>query len=621
MLVEQRLLALGNLIGFLFLVTYSGNNNMTIRQKLYFLGVIAILGIVALLGTSSHFENKSNDLNHAIKLVGDLEIRLLNLRRNEKDFLLRSNDKYLNKFDANVDKFIDTEKELANILKSNELPSSQQFKQDLLAYQRGFQNLVSAYQRYGLDSKNGLLAGYEQALLEAKQRSDHQQLLTLVRFDSAVKAGLFNSDLLEGQYAPELIKTGKQLAAQKQVVGVAYDKGLLGETRALSHAVEEQFETFSTALSSAAAQRDEQMSTIKQVITALILVVIFALIWQISRSINTRVNSLLGTIRSISETNNMGLRSDLKGQDELFDISHHLNDLLDKLEHLISSTQEKSAQLTASTDNMHRELEGVMEQFHTQTDHTASMATAVQQMVATIGEISESTSVAVEGVHQAANNAEQGRGVVEATVTNIGQLTTILSNSQQSIGSLNQHVDKIGGAVNIIQEIAEQTNLLALNAAIEAARAGEQGRGFAVVADEVRALASRTHQSTEEITRVVADIQTQMSTVVADIDQCNDQGQQTLNASEKLDSSLQQIITDMHSIQGNSERIASAIEEQGIVMNQVSGSITELNAISENNMQSAQECLHEVNSVSAQAHDMDEAVAQFKTALDRKSVV
>ncbi|MFH0233264.1 methyl-accepting chemotaxis protein [Vibrio diabolicus] len=588
---------------------------MTIRQKLYFLGVIAILGIVALLGTSSHFANKSNELNHAIKLVGDLEIRLLNLRRNEKDFLLRSNDKYLNKFDANVDKFLNTEKELASILTSNELPSSQRFKQDLLAYQKGFQNLVSAYQLYGLDAKSGLLAAYEQALLEAKQRSDHQQLLALVRFDSAVKSGQFNSDLLVGLYAPELTKTGKLVATQKQVVGVAYDQGLLGETRALSHAVEEQFETFSTALSSAAAKRDEQMSTIKQVITALILGVIFALIWQISRSINTRVNSLLGTIRSISETNNMGLRSDLKGKDELFDISHHLNDLLDKLEQLISGTQEKSAQLTASTDNMHRELEGVMDQFHTQTDHTASMATAVQQMVATIGEISESTSVAVEGVHQAANNAEQGRSVVETTVTNIGQLTSILSNSQQSIGSLNQHVDKIGGAVNIIQEIAEQTNLLALNAAIEAARAGEQGRGFAVVADEVRALASRTHQSTEEITRVVVDIQAQMSTVVADIDQCNDQGQQTLNASEKLDSSLQQIITDMHAIQGNSERIASAIEEQGIVMNQVSGSITELNAISENNMQSAQECLHEVNSVSAQAHDMDEAVAQFKTAL------
>ncbi|EGQ7878023.1 methyl-accepting chemotaxis protein [Vibrio parahaemolyticus] len=588
---------------------------MTIRQKLYFLGVIAILGIVTLLGTSSHFANQSNELNHAVKLVGDLEIRLLNLRRNEKDFLLRSNVKYLDKFDSNVDKFLSTEKELAQILNRYELPSSQRFKQDLLAYQKGFQALVSASQKYGLDKESGILARYENLLLEAKKSADHQQILSLIQFDNAVKVGEFDARKLSDLYVPELLESAKQLAAQKQVIGVAYNKGLLGETRTLSHAVEEQFETFSSSIDAAATQRDEKMASIKQAITAFILVLIFALIWQISRSINVRVGSLLATIKNISESNNMGLRSDLAGKDELFDISHHLNDLLEKLERLIHNTQEKSMQLTASTDNMHRELEGVMEQFHAQTDHTASMATAVQQMVATIGEISESTSVAVEGVHQAATNAEQGRSVVEMTVTNVGQLTGILSNSQQSIGSLNQHVDKIGGAVNIIQDIAEQTNLLALNAAIEAARAGEQGRGFAVVADEVRALASRTHQSTEEITRVVMDIQAQMSMVVSDIDQCNEQGQQTLSASEQLDASLQQIITDMHAIQGNSERIASAIEEQGIVMNQVSDSITELNVISENNMHSAQECLHEVNSVSAQAHDMDEAVAEFKTRL------
>ncbi|EHH3729237.1 methyl-accepting chemotaxis protein [Vibrio parahaemolyticus] len=588
---------------------------MTIRQKLYFLGVIAILGIVTLLGTSSHFANQSNELNHAVKLVGDLEIRLLNLRRNEKDFLLRSNVKYLDKFDSNVDKFLSTEKELAQILNRYELPSSQRFKQDLLAYQKGFQALVSASQKYGLDKESGILARYENLLLEAKKSADHQQILSLIQFDNAVKVGEFDARKLSDLYVPELLESAKQLAAQKQVIGVAYNKGLLGETRTLSHAVEEQFETFSSSIDAAATQRDEKMASIKQAITAFILVLIFALIWQISRSINVRVGSLLATIKNISESNNMGLRSDLAGKDELFDISHHLNDLLEKLERLIHNTQEKSMQLTASTDNMHRELEGVMEQFHAQTDHTASMATAVQQMVATIGEISESTSVAVEGVHQAATNAEQGRSVVEMTVTNVGQLTGILSNSQQSIGSLNQHVDKIGGAVNIIQDIAEQTNLLALNAAIEAARAGEQGRGFAVVADEVRALASRTHQSTEEITRVVMDIQAQMSMVVSDIDQCNEQGQQTLSASEQLDASLQQIITDMHAIQGNSERIASAIEEQGIVMNQVSDSITELNVISENNMHSAQECLHEVNSVSAQAHDMDKAVAEFKTRL------
>ncbi|CAH1540682.1 HAMP domain protein [Vibrio owensii] len=586
---------------------------MTIRHKLYSLGVVAILGIMTLLGTSSHFANQSQELGHAVKLVGNLEIRLLNLRRNEKDFLLRSNIKYLDKFDGNVDKFLVIEQGLAGILNRYDLPSSHQFKQDLLAYQKGFQTLVSAYGSYGLDAESGLWATFERELYAAEQNADHQQVMALTKFSELVKAGEMDESLLQGLYVPALIESARQLAAQKQTIGVAYNKGLLGDTRALSHAVEQQFKTFSSALSDAALARDSQNNLVKQVITAVVLVIIFALIFQISRSINTRVSSLLTTIKNISESNNMGLRSELAGKDELADINHHLNDLLDKLEHLIHGTQEKSAQLSASTDNMHRELEGVMEQFHTQADHTSSMATAVQQMVATIGEISESTSVAVEGVHQAANNAEQGRTVVETTVSNVGQLTGILSNSQQSIGSLNEHVAKIGGAVNIIQDIAEQTNLLALNAAIEAARAGEQGRGFAVVADEVRALASRTHQSTEEITRVVSDIQSQMSMVVSDIDQCNDQGQQTLQASEKLDSSLQQIIADMHAIQGNSERIASAIEEQGIVMNQVSDSITELNVISENNMQSAQECLHEVNSVSAQAHEMDDAVAEFKT--------
>ncbi|MGY0615392.1 methyl-accepting chemotaxis protein [Vibrio sp. FJH11] len=588
---------------------------MTIRQKLYFLGAIAILGIVTLLGTSSHFANQSNELSHAIKHMSDLEIRLLNLRRNEKDFLLRNDFKYLDDFNSNVDLFVELEAELAEILDRYALPSSSQLRKDLLAYQKGFQTLVVAYQQYSLNHEGGLLARYEPLLLDAKKVADHQQILSLIHFDNTVKAGQFDTRLLNGIYAPELIEIARQVAEQKQVIGTAYNKGLLGQTRTLSHAVEEQFSAFSATIEAAATQREEKMLTIKQVITALVLIVIFALIWQISRSINVRVSSLLVTIKSISESNNIALRSDLAGKDELFDISHHLNDLLEKLERLIQNTQNKSMQLTASTQNMHRELESVMEQFHVQTDHTASMATAVQQMVATIGEISESTSVAVEGVNQAANNAEQGRTVVERTVTNISQLTGILSNSQQSIGSLNQHVDKIGGAVNIIQDIAEQTNLLALNAAIEAARAGEQGRGFAVVADEVRALASRTHQSTEEITRVVSAIQSQMSTVVYDIDQCNDQGQQTLNASEQLDTSLQRIISDMQAIQGNSERIASAIEEQGIVMNQVSDSINELNVISENNMQSAQECLHEVDSVSAQAHDMDAAVAEFKTRI------
>ncbi|WP_436405112.1 hypothetical protein [Vibrio campbellii] len=231
---------------------------MTIRHKLYSLGVIAILGIVTLLGTSSHFANQSQELNHAIKLVGDLEIRLLNLRRNEKDFLLRSNIKYLDKFNGNVDKFVRTEQELSGILNRYDLPSSLQFKQDLLAYQKGFQNLVSAYKRYGLNADSGLLASFEQALLEAEQTANHQQLMALTKFAQGTKAGQMDEGLLQGLYVPSLIENARQLATQKQTIGVAYNKGLLGDTRALSHAVEEQFKTFSSALSQAAEARDAQ---------------------------------------------------------------------------------------------------------------------------------------------------------------------------------------------------------------------------------------------------------------------------------------------------------------------------------------------------------------------------
>ncbi|ELO1812041.1 methyl-accepting chemotaxis protein [Vibrio fluvialis] len=585
---------------------------MNIKQKLYLLGFIAVMGIISLVITTTHFARQTNELSSAIGLVEKLEIRLLNLRRNEKDFLLRKDAKYLDTFKQNSELFLSMESQLSTILTNHNLASSAALKADLLKYKQGFEQLVGAYQVLGLSDSDALLAKYHALLAQAENGSDAETLLALANFDEAVKAGKMLDMPVLSQYSA-LVQSARGVIEQEKLIGLAYNEGYLGNTRSLSHNVEEQFKTFSETLTAEVSKMRSELDVIKQIVTVIVVIVILGFIWQISRSINLQVQRLLQVMQNIASTNNVGLRTDLQGRDELTSIGTYFNQLLDKFEHLISGSQAKSHQLTSSTTSMHNELEEVINQFHVQADHTTMMATSVQEMVATIGEISESTNVAVEGVQQAVRNAENGRSVVESTLKNIDQLSTTLQSSQQSIASLNDHVEKIGGAVTIIQSIAEQTNLLALNAAIEAARAGEQGRGFAVVADEVRSLATRTHQSTEEITKVVSAIQAQMSLVISDIDQCNSQGQETLHASHQLDESLRQIITDMSTIQANSERIASAIEEQGIVMNQVSGSIAELNTISENNMHSAQEVLSEVDSVSQQARQMDEAVSEFQT--------
>ncbi|ELZ1261210.1 methyl-accepting chemotaxis protein [Vibrio fluvialis] len=585
---------------------------MNIKQKLYLLGFIAVMGIISLVITTTHFARQTNELSSAIGLVEKLEIRLLNLRRNEKDFLLRKDAKYLDTFKQNSELFLSMESQLSTILTNHNLASSAALRADLLKYKQGFEQLVGAYQVLGLSDGDALLAKYHALLAQAENGSDAETLLALANFDEAVKAGKMLDMPVLSQYSA-LVQSARGVIEQEKLIGLAYNEGYLGNTRSLSHNVEEQFKTFSETLTAEVSKMRSELDVIKQIVTVIVVIVILGFIWQISRSINLQVQRLLQVMQNIASTNNVGLRTDLQGRDELTSIGTYFNQLLDKFEHLISGSQAKSHQLTSSTTSMHNELEEVINQFHVQADHTTMMATSVQEMVATIGEISESTNVAVEGVQQAVRNAENGRSVVESTLKNIDQLSTTLQSSQQSIASLNDHVEKIGGAVTIIQSIAEQTNLLALNAAIEAARAGEQGRGFAVVADEVRSLATRTHQSTEEITKVVSAIQAQMSLVISDIDQCNSQGQETLHASHQLDESLRQIISDMSTIQANSERIASAIEEQGIVMNQVSGSIAELNTISENNMHSAQEVLSEVDSVSQQARQMDEAVSEFQT--------
>ncbi|MGR5359383.1 methyl-accepting chemotaxis protein [Vibrio mediterranei] len=580
---------------------------MKIKHQLLLLGSISVLAIASMLMSSSYFAKTTDNLTNALTKLSQLEVTLLNLRRNEKDFLLRKDEKYLVKFRANAEQFRNQQNELQLTLANAGVSLPNQLSAELTAYEQAFTKLVNGYVVLGLNLSQGLSKQFLEVFHQELDRNITRELLQYhddVMFGNVVTVKSTNN--------PSLNTVGQNVLKQREVIGFAYDQGLLGLTRSNSHKIETDFEDFNAQLNRVLDDKIQTIMTAKWTISVLLLVVIAALITYIVRAINLNVNRLQSTISDIAEHNDLTKRVSVKGNDEIASIGKAVNSLLDNFASLVGNTQKQSSELRSSSTNMEDELENVIHQFHSQSDHTNSMATAVQQMVTTIDEIAQTTHSAADVVNKAADNSQNSRAFVENTVGNIESLSSVLAESNNEIRSLNEHVGKIGGAVHIIQDIAEQTNLLALNAAIEAARAGEQGRGFAVVADEVRALASRTHQSTEEITNLVSAIQAQMTTVVTDIEQCNAQGAETLSASAKLDSALQQISEDMAEIQTNSDQIAAAIEEQGIVMGQVGESITELNEISNDNMSNARNCLDEVKNVSSQTTKMDSAISIFK---------
>ncbi|WP_341665702.1 hypothetical protein [Vibrio sp.] len=297
---------------------------MNIKQKLYSLGAVAVLGVASLLLATSKFAETSDQLSKATLLVAKLEIRLLNLRRNEKDFLLRKDMKYLDKFDKNMGIFLDLEAELSPVLASNNLPSSAPVREGILKYQTGLTKLVNGYDALGLKPEEKLRGTYNSALANIKSSLSSDQLVSLADFDAAVAKGEIKDSLLPYN-SNQVLSAAKDVVAQMKVIGLKYNEGLLGETRGLSHNVEKQFKTFAAALAEQSEATRKNLNTIKQGVSLAVMIFILVFIWQISRSINQQVAGLLGIIQEIAQSNNVSLRSHLKGNNELVSIGTYVS--------------------------------------------------------------------------------------------------------------------------------------------------------------------------------------------------------------------------------------------------------------------------------------------------------
>jgi len=308
----------------------------------------------------------------------------------------------------------------------------------------------------------------------------------------------------------------------------------------------------------------------------------------------------------------MTVRMALTNTDEMKAIGVEFNHMIEKFEALVQQISSATTQLAAASEEMNTVAQNSSNNIATQSSETEQVATAMNQMTATVQEVASNASSAAGAATNADNEAKGGKEIVLQTSNAIQQLATSVEQSAEVIHQLETDSDNIGTVLDVIKSIAEQTNLLALNAAIEAARAGEQGRGFAVVADEVRTLASRTQESTNEIQDMIEKLQSGSRNAVSVMEQGRAQAQSGVEQAKEAAESLEAITRAVGTINEMNTMIASAAEEQTSVAEEMNRSIISISQLSTDTAGATEQTASASNELSKLSSQLDSLVSQFK---------
>ncbi|MCL1076761.1 methyl-accepting chemotaxis protein [Parashewanella spongiae] len=259
----------------------------------------------------------------------------------------------------------------------------------------------------------------------------------------------------------------------------------------------------------------------------------------------------------------------INSNDEFNEIANAFNQMLASIRHLISEVQKLSQDVVTASEQVQQVTADVEQNLHAQQEDTHQVASAISQLVSSVEAVGRNTEQATDITASAQEDVEQGQEVILRTVDGINLIAKEVSLGAEAINQLAQHADDIGKVVDVIHGIAEQTNLLALNAAIEAARAGEQGRGFAVVADEVRTLASRTAASTDEIRRMIELVQSATSKAVETMESGSQRANQGVEHANEVSISIDNVTKRVQEVVVLSQQIAEVVAEQRSATGQV----------------------------------------------------
>jgi len=442
------------------------------------------------------------------------------------------------------------------------------------------------------------------------------ELAAITAIDESLKEiGQISQDQAEGNVSG-LKMAGQALQDYRSQLGQFKD--IQVKTEAAHESMEALGETLLASTDELAgllsARRDSEASRSRTTlagVAGLALVLGLSAAWLITQQVIMPLRQTLSAAERIAQGD---LSKDLvvTRRDELGELQQRMQSMTLNLRQLIGGISEGVAKIASAAEQLSSVTQQTAVGVNNQKEETDQVATAMNQMTSTVMEVARNAEEASEAASQADQQAREGDTVVNDAIEQIERLASEVTNSTRAMSQLKSESDKIGGVLDVIKSVSQQTNLLALNAAIEAARAGEAGRGFAVVADEVRSLAQRTQQSTEEIEELIATLQNGTQQVVNALDASKSLTDSSVDLSRQAGCALEHITRTVSAIQNMNQQIATAGEEQSAVAEQINRSILNVRDISDQTAAASEQTAASSAELARLGQALQEMVGKFR---------
>jgi len=589
---------------------------LTIKNKFIITGVIAFISMIGMLTLSPYVINKVRIFNAVSIELSQVESSMLTLRRNEKDFLARNDLKYKEKFKNNFTHLIKKVELLEHAVAEVGIDVTSVKKMMFIfkEYNNAFLKLVSAQQKIGLNPKDGLYGILREAvhqveneiniLGDQKLRADMLQLRRnekdfmlrrdikyLTKFNKNIDDfSRHVADKIDFSNSKEKIQSlikkyhfnFNELVKQNQNKGLSSNEGLLGSMRSKVQESENMLKNLSKKLNTTIEDDIGNVNSfliIVNVIGAALAILILSMMVWLARGMLSPIKNLAKTMKQATDESDLSLRLTVTSQDEIGETSQAFNMMLERFQSIVSQVNAAASQISAASGKVTAITQHTSQGIQEQQSQTEQLATAMNEMSVSVQEVAKNTEEAVIGASQANEESNNGRQVVDITGKTINVLADGIKQASICIQRVEKDSENIGTVLDVIRGIADQTNLLALNAAIEAARAGEQGRGFAVVADEVRTLASRTQESTQEIQKIIESLQEGSKEAVQSMENSREQAHTSVEQISKAGESLIAIVKTVALIDDMNTQIANAVEKQAAVVDEIDSKVVVINQV------------------------------------------